>query len=163
MTRSHRDDDDDDQHGPDDERPRTHIDINFSVTDLLSDLLSEAKRDSNRHSLSERPSGRPSRVGPGAQRRSDGTADREQTDAPADYHVDHHREGDELTIVADLAGAEHEDVTAGISPDRGEFVVAVDERVAERVPLPWDPVEVVETTFNNGVLQVRLRPVDGEA
>ncbi|MDS0297743.1 hypothetical protein NDI76_03185 [Halogeometricum sp. S1BR25-6] len=160
MTRSHRDDDD--EHGPDDERPRTRIDINLSVTDLLSDLLSEAKRDSNRRSLSERPSGRPSRAAPGA-RRQGGTADREETDARADYRVDHHREGDELTIVADLADAAHEDVTAGIDPNRGEFVVAVSGRVAGRVSLPWDPVDVASTTFNNGVLQVRLRPVDAAA
>lgn len=162
MTRSHPNDDDD-QHGPDDERPRTHIDINFSVTDLLSDLLSEAKRDSNRRVPSERPGGRPSRASPGARRRSGGTADRESADARADYRVDHHREGDELTVIADLGGTEHDDVTAGIDPNRGEFVVAVDESVAGRVPLPWDPVEAVETTYNNGVLQVRLRPVDGAA
>ncbi|MDS0296303.1 gas vesicle protein GvpH [Halogeometricum luteum] len=161
MTRSHRDDDD--QHGPDDERPRTRIDINLSVTDLLSDLLSEAKRDSDRRSLSERPGGRPSRGRPGAQRQPDGSADPEGADARADYRVDHHREGDELTVVADLADAARDDVTAGIDPDRGEFVVAVDGRVAGRVPLPWDPVEVTETTFNNGVLQVRLGPVDGAA
>lgn len=152
MTPPHSDDEDD---APD-ERTGTRIDISVSVTDLLSDLLGERDSESSRHSLGTRPRGRPSSANAPS---SDGpTAD----DGPAaggdDYHVDSHRTEDGLTVVADLSGADRDDVTAGIDADRNELVVAVDGRVAGRVDLPWDPVEVTESTYNNGVLQIRLRP-----
>ncbi|WP_175501342.1 gas vesicle protein GvpH [Halogeometricum limi] len=134
---------DDERDGPDENARETRIDINFSVTDLLSNLLDGA--DSTRRSSGSRPRGRPSR-GP------------DETDHDHDYHVDSYRTDDELTIVADLLGTKRDDVTAGIDAKRGELVVAVGDRAVGRVPLPWDPVTVADTSFNNGVLQVRLRP-----
>lgn len=153
MTPPHSNDEDD---APD-EPNGTRIDISVSVTDLLSELLGERDSESSRHSLGTRPRGRPSSANAPS---SDGSTPNGGASASDDdYHVDSHRTEDDLTVVADLAGADRSDVTTGIDPDRNELVVGVDDRVAGRVDLPWDPVEVADSTYNNGILQVRLRPV----
>jgi HSP20 family molecular chaperone IbpA len=151
MTRSHRDDGDDEQDGPDDEWSGTRIDVSISVTDLLNDLLDG--RETGRRTPGRRPRGRPTGAG-----HASGDGQTESGSADDDYRVESVRDGDELTVVADLPGVDQADVTTGIDPSRSELVVATGGRAVGRVSLPWDPVEVVETSFNNGILQVRLRP-----
>ncbi|SFR38336.1 GvpH protein [Halogeometricum rufum] len=153
MTRSHRDDGEDEQDGPDDEQSPTRIDISISVTDLLSDLLDDRRAETDRRTPGRRPRGRPTRAG-----HASGDGPTEGGSVDDDYRVESVRDGDELTVVADLLGADRADVTTGIDPERSELVVATGGRAVGRVSLPWDPVEVVETSFNNGILQVRLRP-----
>jgi HSP20 family molecular chaperone IbpA len=156
MTRSHRDDEDE-QDEPEEERSGTRIDVNISVTDLLSDLLDGRRSETSRRTPGRRPRGRPTRRG-----HASGDEPAADESADDDYRVESVRDGDELTVVADLLGADPDDVTAGIDPERSELVVATGGRVVGRVSLPWDPVEIVETSFNNGVLQVRLRPAAGD-
>lgn len=160
MTRSNRDDGEDEQNGPD-ERRGTHIDISLSVTDILSELLDGRESGSDRRTPARRPRGRPTRAGPDSSSSRDESSERESTDGE-EFHVDSYRGDDSLTVVADLPGTTRDDLTTGIDAERNELVVAVGDTVAGRVSLPWDPVEVDDTTFNNGVLQIRLRPAAGD-
>lgn len=79
-------------------------------------------------------------------------------DHPTSVHYD--ESGDGATVVVDL-GAEDltpETLAGGVTAARGEPVLAVadDEGVLERVPLRHADFEIVESWFNNGVLELRL-------
>lgn len=148
-------DTDDGRGGDDGDRRGIHIEFGFSLSDLLDGFLGGSSR--GRPGAGSRPGGRPSDRRPTAT----GTPhDREGTDESVDVHVETYRDGDELTIVADLPGVASDAVGAGIAEGTNDLVVLVDDRVVERVELPWPAVDVAGATFNNGVLELRVAAAD---
>lgn len=142
--------------GTDGEERGIHVGFGLSLGGALGELLRGLSADGNRgreRGLGRRPgtarAGRPFRSSPGEREDAGGV----------DCHVETYREGDRLTVVADLPGVELADLSAGLGEETGDLVVRVDEAVVERVPVPFDPAEATAATFNNGVLEVRLRAV----
>lgn len=74
------------------------------------------------------------------------------------YLLDSRFEGDAFVVIADIPGASQEDISVGINHSTYKLVIKNDGRVIERVPLPWYPVEVTRAWYNNGILDVRVRP-----
>lgn len=81
------------------------------------------------------------------------------TPAPADddHLVDVREEEDAVVVFADLPRATAEEVTAGIDREAGELVIGLGSDVVERIPLGDAGIDVADSTFRNGVLEVRLR------
>jgi len=73
-----------------------------------------------------------------------------------DHLVDVRADDDGVTVLADLPRATAESVTAGID-DRNRLVIGIDDEVVERIPLDDADILAADTTFRNGVLEVRLR------
>ncbi|WP_049998361.1 gas vesicle protein GvpH [Halococcus sediminicola] len=59
------------------------------------------------------------------------------------------------TVTVDLPDVDPRELSAGVDGER--LVVADDEGVIERVSLPHEGLAVEDASFNNGVLDVRLR------
>ena len=76
------------------------------------------------------------------------------------YRVDVRRDGDEITVVADLQGADPADVTAGIDADANELVVGVDDDPVDRIPLGPVTASDIDASFHNGILELRIRTED---
>lgn len=102
----------------------------------------------------------PEREGSRSRSRSDRSVDTDAVDAES-YHVDVRRDGDEITVVADLRGANAEDVTAGIDPDANELIVGVDDEAVDRIPLGPVTASDIDASFHNGILELRIR-TEGE-
>lgn len=81
------------------------------------------------------------------------------TPAPADddHLVDVREEEDAVVVLADLPRATAEDVTAGIDRERDDLVIGLGSEVIERISLGDAGIAVADSTFRNGVLEVRLR------
>ena len=99
------------------------------------------------------------------QRRSGDEAGRTRTirvpkTGPDDSLVDARSDDDEFVVTADVPGATKDDLSVGIDPGTNELVIGRDGTVLERVPLPWQSPEPTTVWFNNGVLEVRVRPAD---
>lgn len=79
----------------------------------------------------------------------------------ADYRVDsrYDEASDELVVVADLPGVDHEDLRAAVDQDSDELVIQVDDRTLDRLDLPW-PAERVEGRFRHGILELRFEPAE---
>lgn len=74
-----------------------------------------------------------------------------------EYLVDVRESEDGVVVLADLPRATAEGVTAGIDRERNELVIGIDDEVVERIPLGSADIAVADSTFRNGVLEVRLR------
>ncbi len=73
-----------------------------------------------------------------------------------EYLVDVRSGDDGFVVLADLPQATAESVTAGID-SRNRLVIGIDGGVVERIPLGDVEIGAADTTFRNGVLEVRLR------
>ena len=73
-----------------------------------------------------------------------------------DYHIDVREEENAVLVLADLPQATAEEITAGIDRERGELVIGIEGGSTERIPLGDADIVVADSTFNNGVLEVRL-------
>ena len=138
--------------------PRIHLGFVLSLGDALGGLLSgTSSRESGKRRLGRGPgiARRPGTARAGRPDRS--PSEEREDDGGVDCHVETYREGGWLTVVADLPGVELADLSAGLGEETGDLVIQVDEAVVERVPVPFDPAEATAATFNNGVLEVRLR------
>lgn len=100
-----------------------------------------------------RPERSDSRAGP--------NADTDESGAES-YHVDVRRDGHEITVVADLQGADAADVTAGVDPDANELVVGVDDEPVDRIPLGPVTASDIDASFHNGILELRIRTENEE-
>jgi len=60
-------------------------------------------------------------------------------------------------VVADLPGIDPEAVDVDVDRRSETLRLWIDGDPVERVPLPDTDAEVVDTTFSNGILEVRLR------
>ncbi|MFC4439134.1 MULTISPECIES: Hsp20/alpha crystallin family protein [Natrialbaceae] len=65
---------------------------------------------------------------------------------------------DEFIVIADIPGVSKDDLSVGINPKTNTLVISKVGIVLERIPLPWQPTEATTVRFNNGVLEVRVRP-----
>lgn len=88
-----------------------------------------------------------------------GSSGSTSTPAPADddHLVDVREEEDAVVVLADIPQATAEDVTAGIDRERGDLVIGLGSDVIERIALGDAGIAVADSTFRNGVLEVRLR------
>ena len=78
--------------------------------------------------------------------------------SPTAYLFDTRREGDEFVVMADIPGATVDELTVGIDPGTTQLVIGRGDTVLERVGTPWNAAEITRAWFNNGILEVRLRP-----
>ncbi|QLG63941.1 Hsp20/alpha crystallin family protein [Halorarum salinum] len=67
---------------------------------------------------------------------------------------------DEFVVTADVPGTSKDDLSIGIDPKTNDLVIGKNGTVLERVSLPWQSPEATRVWFNNGVLEVRVRPAD---
>ncbi|WP_254862305.1 gas vesicle protein GvpH [Halovivax gelatinilyticus] len=74
--------------------------------------------------------------------------------------VDTRFDGGAFVVHADIPGAEVDDVSVGLDPRADQLVVGVHDEAVAWVDLPWSKAEATDVWFNNGVLEVRLRPTD---
>ncbi len=77
--------------------------------------------------------------------------------ADDDYLVDVREEEGAIVVLADLPRATAEGVTAGIDRAKNELVIGFEGEVIERIPLGDSEITVANSTFKNGVLELRLR------
>lgn len=68
------------------------------------------------------------------------------------------RFNDEFIVIADIPGACKDDLSVGIDSKTNTLIISKDGFVLERVPLPWQSTEATTVRFNNGILEVRIRP-----
>lgn len=74
-----------------------------------------------------------------------------------EYLVDVREEENAVLVLADLPQAAAEEITAGIDRERGELVIGIEGGSTERIPLGDADIVVADSSFNNGVLEVRLQ------
>lgn len=90
----------------------------------------------------------------------------QDTDEPVEvadeYLVETHRTDDEFVVTAELPGVDEEDLSVGIDVPSNELVIAARGKPIDRVELPWPSTDAAKVWYNNGILEVRLRPVEGE-
>lgn len=79
------------------------------------------------------------------------------TDTDEDRLVDVREEGDAIIVLADLPQAIAESVTTEIDRERNELVIEFGGKTIERIPLDDTAITVTDSTFNNGVFEVRLQ------
>lgn len=75
--------------------------------------------------------------------------------------IDTHLTDSELVVTADVPGASKDDISVGRNPKTNDLVISRDGSVVGRVDIPWESPEVTKVWFNNGVLEVRVRPDGG--
>ncbi|WP_135305290.1 gas vesicle protein GvpH [Haloarcula amylovorans] len=133
-----------------------HIEFGISLSDLVDGILDGDHTSDDRGSLGHRPE----RSGTEQSSPDSDEIDRQELDESAvDSHVRTYRDGDQLTVVADLPDTDFDDVSAAVGERTNDLVVLVDEAVVDRVSLPWEVFEVDAATFNNGVLEIRVHAV----
>lgn len=79
------------------------------------------------------------------------------TDTEEGYLVDVREEGDAIIVLADLPQATAESVTTEIDHERNELVIELSGTTIDRIPLDNTAITVTDSTFNNGVFEVRLQ------
>lgn len=79
------------------------------------------------------------------------------TDTDEDRLVDVREEGDAIIVLIDLPQATAESVTTEIDRERNELVIELGGKTIERIPLDDTAITVTDSTFNNGVFEVRLQ------
>lgn len=84
------------------------------------------------------------------------------TDTDEDYLVDVREEGDAIIVLADLPQVTAESVTTEIDRKRDEPVIELGGKTVERIQLDNTAITVTDSTFNNGVFEVRLQTSEGE-
>lgn len=173
MIRDFNSDDDDDEESGDD-RGGFGIDIGIGVR-TIADILRELDERGHVSGSGRRgdvdfgySAGTGIGTGPRPSDERDRDRDRDGPSRPRkkrswpsesddDYLVESRREDDELVVTADLPGVDADELVLGLDGDADELVLGVGDRSVERVPLPWERVEMTDATFNNGVLVARLR------
>jgi HSP20 family molecular chaperone IbpA len=71
--------------------------------------------------------------------------------------IDTRLDDGEFVVVADLPGANKDDLTAGINPRTNELVIKKTDTTVGRVELPWTSSEMRKAWFKNGILEVYIR------
>lgn len=72
--------------------------------------------------------------------------------------IDTRLAGDEFVVTADIPGSTKDDISVGLAPGSSELVISRDGTIIGRVDIPWRSSEPTKVWFNNGVLEVHLRP-----
>lgn len=74
--------------------------------------------------------------------------------------IDTRFDGDEFVLTADLPGTRREDLSVGIATPTNELLIEKEGAILKRVTLPWASVEPVRAWYDNGILEVRVRPAN---
>lgn len=169
------DEDDADSNPSDDERTERngfHLEAGLRpLSDLLGSLVDVTVTDAPPPSTDSTPRSEANDDPPGElEDQPDQPADREQTSRPRtvrrrasvpdEYLIDTRREDGEFVVTADLPGVSVDDLSIGIDSRSNRLVIDAADTVLEPVDLPWRSVEATRVQFNNGVLEVRLRPTE---
>jgi len=120
---------------------RTAIDYSYAARTVDADRDDERSRDG------DRAASRPRTV-------------RRVRSARVPVRVD--RDGDDVVIVVDVEDVDREDLTVGVDRSAGELVVGVADTPTGRVPIDGDGAAIVDVTENNRILEVRVRPREGD-
>ena len=75
-----------------------------------------------------------------------------------EYVARTYRAPDALAVVAELPGVSEAALSTGIDVRSNRFVVSVEGRTIDRIPLPWPSTVVAAVGFEDGVLEARLEP-----
>lgn len=141
-----------------------HLGINVGIqplSDLFGGVLGVSSSPSSKRS--ERQSvGDAARTDPEAPTGRGKSERNEVVDVADDYLVDTHREGDEFLVTAELPGVDEDDLSVGIDVESNDLVLSADGRTIERISLPWSSTDAAKVWFNNGILEVRLHPAEGD-
>lgn len=97
-------------------------------------------------------------VGIGPQADRGGTSETQPAAADTDHAATVHSLDKGCVVTLDLPDIDPRELSAGVDRSAQTLLVAVDAGVIERVGLPHGDLEVRDASFNNGVLDVRLRP-----
>ncbi|ELY48144.1 Hsp20/alpha crystallin family protein [Natronorubrum sulfidifaciens] len=128
---------------------RTRFEYNVSIrTGLSSDDRPRVERRSGTAAGRERSGRRP------RTRRT--RAETPPSTPSSDHHLTTREFEDELLVIADVAGADPDDVTVGFGDD-ATLVVAVSDRELGRLEVPWRD-RTADAVITNGVLTVRITP-----
>ena len=123
------------------------------LSDLLKGLVEVNRSDLTTENRIENTSVNDGRRG--QSRTSPDTA----SDSPSDRdRIDTRISNDEFIVVADLPGAEVDELSVGIDPRLNELVISRNDAVVGRIGIPWEVPEATQVRFNNGILEVHLRP-----
>lgn len=82
---------------------------------------------------------------------------------PDDCLTETRREEGAFVVAADVIGTDPGDLSVYVDHGANDLLILEGGRLLDRVALPWRSVEPSEGRLNNGVLEVHLRPADGEA
>ncbi|WP_293031406.1 gas vesicle protein GvpH [Natronococcus sp.] len=132
-----------------------------SLSERLESVVGEEAKRSSRGPPRSRPSTR--RTEANRKQRTDSSRrKRARKSESTECLIDTRLDGDEFVVVADLPGANKDDLTAGINPETNELVIKKTDTTVGRVELPWASSEMQKAWFKNGVLEVYIRSDDAE-
>jgi HSP20 family molecular chaperone IbpA len=132
-----------------------------SLSEGLGNLVGEdAKRSSRGPPRSRPPTQRPQAT----QNQRTASTKRKQTrkSESAECLIDTRLDDNKFIVVADLPGANKDDLTAGINSRTNELVIKKTGTTVGRVELPWTSSEMQKAWFKNGILEVYIRSNDTE-
>jgi HSP20 family molecular chaperone IbpA len=132
-----------------------------SLSEGLEKVVGEDAKRSSRGPPRSRPPAQRTRVNQ-RQRTDDQERSRARTPESADCLIDTRLDDGEFVVIADLPGADRDDLTAGIDPRTNELVIRKTGTTVGRVELPWTSSEMQKAWFKNGVLEVYIRSDDTE-
>ncbi|MDG5818711.1 Hsp20/alpha crystallin family protein [Natronococcus sp. A-GB7] len=132
-----------------------------SLSEGLEKVVGEDAKRSSRGPPRSRPPARRTRANQ-RQRTDDQERSRARTSGSTDCLIDTRRDDGEFVVIADLPGADKDDLTAGIDPRTNELVIRKTGTTVGRVELPWTSSEMQKAWFKNGVLEVYIRSDDTE-
>ncbi|MFU8869385.1 gas vesicle protein GvpH [Natronococcus sp.] len=132
-----------------------------SLSEGLEKVVGEDAKRSSRGPPRSRPPTRRTRTDR-EQRTNEQERTRARTSRSTECLIDTRRDDGEFVVIADLPGADKDDLTAGIDPRTNELVIRKTNTTVGRVELPWSSPEMQTAWFKNGVLEVYIRSDDTE-
>lgn len=68
---------------------------------------------------------------------------------------------EDVLVTIDAPEIDPTTLSAGTDDSTGELLLASDGTIEERIPLQQQGLEIVDASFTNGILELRLRPMEG--
>lgn len=132
-----------------------------SLSEGLGNLVGEDAKRSSKGPPRSRPSMR--RTPANRKQRTDSSKQKQTRKSESEeWLIDTRLDDDEFVVVADLPGANKDDLTAGINPGTNELVIKKAGTTVGRVEVPWTSPEMQKAWFKNGILEVYIRSDDAE-
>jgi HSP20 family molecular chaperone IbpA len=133
-----------------------------SLSEGLGNIVGEDAKRSSRGPPRSRPPTQRTQANQ-KQRRDSSERKRARKSESTDCLIDTRLDDGEFVVVADLPGANKDDLTSGINPRTNELVIKKTGTTVGRVELPWTSSEMRKAWFKNGVLEVYVRSDDTES
>lgn len=132
-----------------------------SLSEGLGNLVGEDAKRSSRGPPRSRPPTQ--RTQANQKQRTDSTERKQARKSEStECLIDTRLDDGEFVVVADLPGANKDDLAAGINPRTNELVIKKIGTTVGRVELPWTSSEMQKAWFKNGILEVYIRSDDTE-